>query len=154
MFKSLKYILPFYLLLNPGIILATQAHGQPEGIYAHQFAHLFFMISMLIFIYWLRQKKLTRLTGWRFIQYASMFFIVWNFAVIWVHFLDEQAMLVTVQKVSAWRIRIDSPFGNVASVSYYICKMDHLFCVPALLFLYAGLKRLSNDSGQKSGEDA
>lgn len=44
-------------VINPNHALATQSHGAPEGIYAHQIAHIFFMFSMGFFIHWLRDKK-------------------------------------------------------------------------------------------------
>ncbi|MDX1708368.1 MAG: hypothetical protein R3274_07195, partial [Desulfobacterales bacterium] len=44
---------------------ATQAHSAPEGLYAHQLAHVFFIISMGVLIYWLRARQLVRSAGWR-----------------------------------------------------------------------------------------
>ncbi len=128
--------------LVPETAVATQTHGAPEGIYAHQFAHLFFLLSMVILVYWLRQRKLVEKEGWLFIQHAALFFILWNFNVIILHFLDEQSMLVVVEKVDSFHIRISSPLGRPAEIYYYLGKMDHVLCVPAMLFLYLGLKRL------------
>jgi len=34
------------MVLAPNTALATQGHGGIEGVYAHQIAHLFFIISM------------------------------------------------------------------------------------------------------------
>ena len=58
--------------LVPAAALAVQEHGAPEGLYAHQFAHLFFLASMGLLIYWLRQRQLVRQAGWRYIQYAAL----------------------------------------------------------------------------------
>jgi len=33
------------LLLSADAALATQTHGQPEGLYAHQMAHIFFITA-------------------------------------------------------------------------------------------------------------
>jgi hypothetical protein len=138
----------------PETVVATQAHGAPEGIYAHQFAHLFFLLSMVIFVYWLRQRKLVEKRGWLYIQYAALFFILWNFDVIVVHFLDEQAVLVAVEKVDSVHIRISSPLGRPAEIFYYLGKMDHFLCVPAMLFLFLGLRRLSAETMDESGGPA
>ena len=70
--------------------LATQTHGQPEGLYVHQIAHLFFIISMGILEFWLRQRNLIKEKGWKYIQLAAVLFILWNIDAIIVHFLDEQ----------------------------------------------------------------
>ena len=132
-----------WTLLIPGNALATQGHGGIEGVYAHQFAHFFFIVSMGILIYWLRERKLVRETGWRFIQYAALFFILWNIDTIIVHALDDQFRIIQTQSVGTWQIRIDDAYShNVIKLFYYFAKLDHLLCVPALVLLYLGLKRL------------
>ena len=140
-----------WTLLIPGNALATQGHGGIEGVYAHQFAHLFFIISMGILIYWLRERKLVRETGWRFIQYAALFFILWNIDTIIVHALDDQIRIIQTQSVGTWQIRIDDAYSNdFIKLFYYFAKLDHLLCVPALVLLYLGLKRLKETSAGDS----
>jgi hypothetical protein len=130
------------------LALATQGHGAPEGLYVHQFAHTFFLISMGILIFWLRQRRLVRRTGWRYIQYAALCFILWNVATILLHFLEEQTTLLAITRIGAWRMAISTPEGYRGLVGlYYAAKLDHLLCVPALLFLYFGLKRLLHQTG-------
>lgn len=149
--KITRYIILILILLCPDLIYATQAHGEPEGIFVHQFAHLFFMFSMLLLIYWLRQRDLIRVPGWKLIQYSAMFFILWNITVVWVHFMDEQAMLVSVETSVSGQFTVVSPLGKWVCFLYYICKMDHIFCVPALVFLFSGLRKLSSDSDKRQG---
>ena len=137
--------------LVPGTAPATQGHGGIEGVYAHQFAHLFFIISMGILIYWLRERKLVRETGWRFIQYAALFFILWNIDTIIVHALDDQIRIIQTQSVGTWQIRIDDAYSNdFIKLFYYFAKLDHLLCVPALVLFYLGLKRLKETSAGDS----
>jgi hypothetical protein len=149
--KILLFLIITWFLPFTDTVLATQAHATPEGIYAHQLAHLFFMLSMVMLIYWLRQRKLTRHSGWRYIQYAAFFFILWNVNVMLVHFLDEQAMLITVERISTWQIRLSSSLGKWAEITYYLVRLDHLICVPALLFLFLGLKKLVADTEKSPG---
>jgi hypothetical protein len=130
-------------VFNPDHALATQSHGAPEGIYAHQIAHIFFMLSMVFFIHWLRDKKLVKETGWRFIQYAAFFLILWNMDAFLVHFLNDQLQLVQILGIDSSHIQLSARNGsNGLETLFYFAKLDHLFCVPALLFLYAGLRRL------------
>jgi hypothetical protein len=150
--KILLFLTLTFFLSFTEETLATQTHGHPEGIHAHQLAHLFFMLSMAIFIYWLRQRKLVRNIGWRYIQYAAFFFILWNVSVVFVHFLDEQAVLITVERISTWRIMVSSSLGRWAEIAYYVARLDHLICVPALLFLFLGLRKLVEET-EKSTED-
>ena len=126
--------------------LATQGHGGIEGVWVHQFAHVFFLFSMILLIYWLRQAGLVKVPGWRYIQYTALFFILWNLDAILVHFLDEQILAVDVKSLDGWQIRIDAAGdrGWLAAI-YYILKLDHLFCVPAMVCLWLGLRHMIKD---------
>jgi len=127
--------------------LATQAHSAPEGLYAHQLAHIFFIVSMGVLIYWLRERKLVLATGWRYIQYSALFFILWNGDAFFVHLVEEQFALVDIQRIGLWEINITTTLKSQTLLwLYYAAKLDHLFCVPALLFLYFGLRRLLKDA--------
>ncbi len=139
----------FFLLCSPA--LATQPHGAPEGLYVHQLSHLFFSFSMGILIYWLRMRNLVRETGWRYIQYAAFFFILWTLDAFAAHMLDEQFEWVRVTRVDRWHIRLDAS-REWLGIFYYIIKLDHLLCVPAIVFLYAGLKRLSASAGREAAK--
>lgn len=142
------------LLLAAAPALATQSHGGAEGIIVHQMAHLFFMCAMVALDYSLRKRNLVAQVGWRHIQYAALFFALWNLDVILVHMLDGQFQLVTVEAAGPFRIILhawqDSFF---LTAFYYVAKLDHLLCVPALFFLYSGLKHLLAESSPLSALD-
>jgi hypothetical protein len=132
------------VLFDPSQALATQTHGGPEGVYAHQIAHLFYVLSMGFFIHWLRERKLVEESGWRFIQYAAFFLILWNLDAFLVHFLEGTGIL---------SIQINAQNGkNGLKTLYYFAKLDHLLCVPALFFLYLGLRRLLKASQSESAK--
>ena len=135
----------FYLILVmfwPAFAEATQAHGDPEGLFVHQFAHFFFAVSLAIFIYWLRLKDLIIETGWRYIQYAAFFLILWNADAALAHLLDEQIRMIEIERLGNWHIKLASTDNTrFTIVLYYLVKLDHLLCVPALIFLSAGLKQ-------------
>jgi hypothetical protein len=140
--------------LVPLSALAVQEHGAPEGLYTHQGAHLFFVASLGLLIYRLRQRQLVREAGWRWIQYAALFFILWNIDAFTAHLMDEQLGLVDIAPAGGWRVRIDAgDFPPALAMLYYAAKLDHLLCVPAMLFLYFGLRRLLKDAGQRPGEE-
>ena len=141
-----------FILFCDGPALATQAHGAPEGLYAHQLAHLVFIVSMGVLIYWLRARRPVQETGWRYIQYAALFFILWNLDAFCVHLLEEQSALIEVQRLADWQMRITAahPSGLSLKWLYYAAKLDHLLCVPAMCFLYFGLRRLMVDTQKQS----
>jgi hypothetical protein len=131
------------MLLWPASGSATQGHAGIEGLYTHQLAHIFFAVSMAILIYWLRQRYLVKQKGWRYIQYSAFFFILWNLDAFMVHLLGEHLGIIHVHKVNAWEIQITASAQHRFLIPlYYLARLDHLLCVPALLFLYAGLRRL------------
>ena len=145
-FKAIWLIASILFLAEPAV--ATQAHGAPEGLYAHQLGHLFFIVSMGVLIFWLRERQLVQAAGWRYIQYSALFFILWNVDAFFVHLVDEQIALIETQRIGVWDINITSNSGSqFLTWLYYVAKLDHLLCVPALLFLYFGLRRLLKDSG-------
>lgn len=129
---------------------AVQEHGAPEGIYSHQGAHLFFIASMVLLVYWLRQRRLVREAGWRYIQFAAFFFILWNADAFTAHFLDEQSGILDTALAAPGKIKIAVKEDLTALAwFYYVAKLDHLLCVPAMVFLYAGLRRLLKDARQR-----
>jgi hypothetical protein len=122
---------------------ATQVHTEPEGYHVHQIAHLIFAFSMGILIYWLRVRGLVRETAWRFIQYAAFFFILWNLDAMLVHYLDGRDDMFRMIDAGTWHARVHLMNDSFSlAVLYYLIKMDHLLCVPAGMFLYAGLRHL------------
>lgn len=136
-----------FVPLFPDSTLATQTHGEPEGLIAHQMAHLFFIISMGIFEYSLRQRNLIKRSGWRYLQFAAILFILWNITAMSAHFLDEQVSILQIKAVDAWHLQITTPEGETSlAMLYYFAKLDHLFCLPAMVFLYLGLKKLLQET--------
>jgi len=136
-------VLPLALLGMATPALATQTHGQPEGLYVHQIAHLFFIISMGILEFWLRQRNLVREPGWKYIQLAAVLLILWNLNAMTVHFLDEQIHWLQVDRIDQWHLHISATGGGLGLPwLYYILKLDHLLCVPAMICLFLGLKSL------------
>jgi hypothetical protein len=72
-----------------------------------------------------------------------MFFILWNLDTFIVHFLEEQSGLLQIVSAGSWQMEIRAAdHDSGLPYLYYLVKLDHLLCVPALFFLYAGLKRL------------
>jgi len=134
------------IVLVPNSVLATQGHGGIEGVYAHQLAHVFFIISMAGLIYWLKQRGLVRENGWQLIRLSAFFFVLWNLDAFFVHALDDQFKIIHVQRVGSWFVRItDVDHRRMIEGLYYLAKLDHLLCVPAIIFLYLGLKQLLAD---------
>lgn len=127
-------------VLAPVPALALQVHPAPEGLYAHQIAHGFFALAMTMVAFWLQRRRLVRIQGWRFIQVACLFLVAWNLAAMTGHWVENR--MADPEGVR--------DLGSALAAAYYGLKMDHLFCVPAMAFLYVGLRRLRSAGGDKT----
>ena len=155
--KKIQYSIHLFLKFIPsmvvvGLILlpidgyAIQLHASSEGIITHQVGHLFFLFSMVALIFTVTGKGLDQQKGWRLIQYSAFFFILWNLDAITAHFFDNQIHAVTIETISIGKMRIiTNNDSSLLAWFYYVLKLDHLLCVPAMLFLYKGLSSLVDD---------
>ena len=136
-------IVIFGVFVGPLPSNATQIHAAPEGLYSHQIAHLFFLISMGILVYWLRGRGLTRARGWRYLQYSALFFMFWNVDTMIVHNLEGRGDLFQVLYPGTLQARLQiKPGHEFWAWMLYVGKLDHLLCVPAIVFLYWALREL------------
>ncbi len=131
---------------NPAF--ALQIHSEPEGLYAHLLAHIFFIITMGIFAFWLGKRALTRERGWRFVRMSCFLFILWNLDAFIGH-LMEYYMTETAFAGKGWS-RVFFPDAVSFPYLYYALKLDHLLCVPALIFLYVGLTLLKKEGKEEA----
>ena len=155
-----RQLTPFFLWMNglalviPEWAAATQVHVPSEGLYVHQIAHIFFALSMAILLYWLRQRQLVRAYGWRMIQLAALFFIIWNVDAFLVHILDDRSDLFRTIDAGTWHASIQFDRNvELLAVLYYLGKMDHLWCAPGMILLYFGLRSLLHEA-QRNQEAA
>ncbi len=138
------------LLVFPGQAAATQVHVPSEGLYVHQIGHLFFAAAMALLLYWLRARQLVKTRGWRLIQLATFFFILWNIDAFAVHILDDRSDLFTTIDEGTWHESIQfDPHLELLAVLYYLGKMDHLWCAPGMILLYLGLRSLLQDAERR-----
>jgi hypothetical protein len=138
---SLAMVMLFFMI--PELAQATQMHSAKEGILVHQLGHLFFLVSMAILILTIQSKKLHMERGWRLIQCSALFFILWNLDAISVHFLDNQSSFISTTLISITHIQIDVlEHHDELALLYYLLRLDHLLCLPAMIFLHRGLSHL------------
>lgn len=141
----IRFFLLGFLLLVPTAAWAFQSHPAPEGLYAHQMAHVFFSFSMAILVYWLEQNRFTSQRGWRFIQIACILFIAWNLIAFVGHWVEERMPDASLMGEPDWTQRFDFSAHALAPL-YYVLKLDHFVSVPAMIFLFLGIKSLYQES--------
>lgn len=148
--KNTARTIPFLLLLTlsvfPGNAWAVQSHGAPEGLYVHQLAHVFYTAAMC-YLFWGIRQSAFRARGWRFLQVFCVFTILWNVVAFTGHslaaFIDSAHF--TSGQTGYLTSRLHGPLTNV-KLLYYFTKLDHLFSVPSLFFLYLGMKEIYRNS--------
>lgn len=145
------FFLPLIMaLLCPGEALALQVHGEPEGVYVHQMAHLHYIFALGYFFWDLRRTSFTG-RGWRYLQLFCLLMACWNALAFVGHladlYLDPQALLQTDCYLQT---QLLSPM-TLNKYLYFITKLDHLIYVPALFFLFLGLRSFYRSVAKTAG---
>ena len=138
--KTVTALVVLIVLFSPGITWAFQSHPAPEGLYAHQLAHVIFSVAMAILAYWLQVNSFVQQRGWRLIQISCILFVVWNLNTFFGHWVEEQVAADVIIGEPDWtqRIILDSTITRL----YYALKLDHLISVPAMICLFLGIRYL------------
>lgn len=145
------FTLPFLLagllglMVSPEQAWAFQSHPAPEGLYVHQLAHVVFIIAMAFLVYWLEVNLFTRQRGWRYIQVSALFFILWNLVAISGHCVEEMVPRELFVGDPDWSQRLIAGTTMWADL-FYILKLDHIVCVPAIVCLFLGVRTLYLDA--------
>lgn len=133
-------------VLWPECAWATQAHSDPEGLYSHQIAHIFFMFSMLLLAFQVMRSRPLH-EGWRFIGLASIAFFLWNLNVFTVHIVREYiGPELFMGPPGSWTQMLDIS-GQGAKVFYAGKILDHFFLSGALILFVLGLRKLVGKTG-------
>ncbi len=132
--------------------LAIQSHGPPEGIYVHLIGHVLFGLAMLGFALRIRVSHLQARKSWRLMARGALLLALWNVWAFIAHILATRIpasdFIADQRGISMW-VALHNPID----VLYYIFKMDHILCVPAIVCIYMSLRRMNNNVPISIGED-
>jgi hypothetical protein len=130
------------LVCLPQRAWALQIHPAPEGLIAHQLAHVFFGVAIGVLAYWLEVNNFVEERGWRLIQISCLLLVVWNIAALAGHWVSIHMPQDAFQgRAGLWsrRVLIDrSPWA----LPFIILHFDHLVSVPAILCLLFGIRSI------------
>lgn len=139
------FLLLLALTLFPGNAWAVQSHGAPEGLYVHQLAHIFYTAAMC-YLFWGIRQSAFRSRGWRFLQIFCVLIVLWNVVAFTEHCLAPYvASADFISDAGYLGTRLEGPLNSV-KFWYYFTKLDHLFSVPSLFFLYLAMKNIYRSS--------
>jgi len=133
------------LFIFPDQAQALQSHAAPEGHYVHQLAHIFFLAA-LCYLFWDVRRSSFPHQGWRFLQIFCVFMVLWNVVAFTGHLVGNGIDINEItSETGYWSAKIIGPITTTKLI-YYFTKLDHLFSVPALFFLYLCLRSLYQSS--------
>ena len=148
-YNPLKYIVIFLLfLLWSGSAMATQTHGEPEGLVSHMIAHAIFFAAMVYFCFRLVRSKEYSQKGWRWIFYAFMIFALWNLDTLFVHYYRE-VLNPQVFIGDLYGLKRTFHADSFLDLIFYVGRFDHIFSLPALLCLFLGIRSLLQINGEQ-----
>jgi hypothetical protein len=137
--QRIWFILPLLWLIFPGEAFALQVHGEPEGLYVHQMAHLHYIFALGYFFWDIRRSSFTG-RGWRYLQIFCILMTLWNLVAFVGHVIGAYLVPESFQQTDCYLdTRLLSPL-TLDKYLYFIAKLDHLIYVPALFFLFLGLR--------------
>jgi len=143
----------FLLAVIPVPAYAIQTHGAPEGLYVHQIGHILFAIAMFGFAVRIRRSRLADEKSWRLMSTGAVLFALWNGWAFLGHILDSLIPQTDFSRGSGGLQSILDVHAPI-DVLYYLFKMDHLLCVPALIFIYLALRRMTTPPADPVAEEA
>ena len=130
------------LVVLPAPAYAIQIHGAPEGLYVHQIGHVLFAVAMVGFALRIRKSRLGREKAWQYMSIGALLFALWNGWAFLGHIFDvlmPPGDLLTNSTGLQSLLVVHSP----VDLLYYVFKMDHLLCIPALVFVYLALRLMA-----------
>lgn len=127
------------LLLQSGEAWALQPHGGGEGLYIHQMAHVFFMVTLTYLYLHTRRTQDPGSRGWRYLRLFCVLFFFWNLMAIIGHATALHLPKDQFIDAGTWSERLAPPLRPLKIV-YFVSKMDHFLTVPALLALFFSLR--------------
>ena len=116
------------------------------------FIYVLFAIAMIVFALRIWRSRLRKEKSWRLMSVGAILFALWNG---WAFFGHILVMLIPKGDFSRGSHGLKSILAlhSPIDVLYYLFKMDHLLCFPALLFFYLALKRMTAQPANPAGDE-
>jgi hypothetical protein len=149
---SLFFLWLFTAMMTPGEALALQVHGEPEGLYVHQMAHLFYILALGYFFWDIRRTAFSG-RGWRYLQLFCVLMVFWNLLAFGGHAAGVFIYPEELAQTDCYlQTRLIGPF-TMHKYLYYLARLDHLICVPGLFFLFIGIRSFYKSVAKASKQE-
>ena len=144
-------LLPLLVLLSASPAWALQTHGDPEGLYVHQIAHLLFSVA-LAYLWWhTRKTPAVASNGWRLLQLFCLLTILWNLVAVIGHQVYQHLEPADFLDTGTLEERLSLPLDG-RKLLYLASSLDHLLLVPALAALALALRTFCREARREEGQ--
>lgn len=127
-----------FLFLLPVQAWALQPHGEPEGMYVHQMAHILFSAALLYLYLHTRRTPDLVSRGWRYLQLFCLLTIAWNITA----FVGHYVFTLHSQRAA-------DGATDIVEILYTLTRMDHFLFVPALFALLVSLRTFYREAREE-----
>lgn len=131
--------------------MALQVHGPPEGLYVHQMAHVHYLIALVFFLWYIRRAAFAG-RGWRYLQLFCLFMGLWNILAFAGHFAATRVEAEALVQSSHYLTTMLLPPFSANNLLFYMAKLDHLICAPALFCLFMAIRTFYRSAAAEQGE--
>lgn len=118
---------------------AIQTHSHPEGLYAHQMAHLAFLGAMIYVCWQIWRRGLLSRSGFQHLYWACILFGLWNVLTFCGHWAEQGLDAGAIDSASGHLFSY-LHIHDLGGLIYYLATLDHLILIPALLLYYLALR--------------
>jgi len=123
-----------FMICFPDCAHAFQEHGAREGVYVHQLGHICFGAAMLWLFFMIKRSSIWQKSCWKLVAAGFLLLAAWNVVTFTGHMISLYSLVNCPSSVP--------PQAGLKFWTWYVCKLDNVVCVSAMLLFYAGLKGL------------
>ena len=133
-------LLACLVLFAPDSAQALQVHDTPaEGLYAHQLAHIYYVVSLICFAGYVRRTDFT-IRSWWYLRLFCLLMVLWNLLALFGHLAAAHVENTAIANGEDFLdIRLQLPW-TLPKLLYFLARLDHLLCVPGLFCLYMAVR--------------
>ncbi len=139
-------LLLFTLILQPDYAFALVPHDYP-AVYTNVIGRIFFLVSCVVLIIYLRRNGLHRVEGWRHIYLSLTFFNLWNIDMM----VARSSELWIIGEIHGLKYLEQQVYvGRFIDLLIYMSNFDYALLNIAMFLFYLGLRRLRTREDEAS----
>ena len=147
--KTLTLLLTGCVLsIVPANAWALQSHGAPEGLYVHQMAHIFAVLATAYWFWDIRRSSFHG-RGWGYLQIFCVLMLTWNAFAFTGHAVSATLAAEHIFSETGYLNKTLIGSMDLHKTVFYLTRFDHLIIVPALFFLFIGMRSLYKQHNQE-----